>query len=78
MPGHAPRAPALQLPTVQGTGQLEQVELADWTAPTINSWRHSIWVGVWDPWIVVFKVRPLCVCNTVLLMLCWVLTGTDC
>ncbi|KAI7837904.1 hypothetical protein COHA_008285 [Chlorella ohadii] len=40
---------------MEGTGQLEQVELADWTAPTINSWRHSIWVGVWDPWIVVFK-----------------------
>lgn len=33
------------------------MELADWTAPTIDSWRHSIWVGVWDPWIVVFKVR---------------------
>lgn len=22
---------------------------------TIASWRHSIWVGVWDPWIVVRK-----------------------
>jgi hypothetical protein len=42
---------------LQGTGKLEQVEVADWTAPTIDSWRHSIWVGVWDPWIVVFKVR---------------------
>ena len=41
---------------LQGTGKLEQVEVADWTAPTIDSWRHSIWVGVWDPWIVVFKV----------------------
>ena len=47
---------ALCLPLLQGTGKLEQVEVADWTAPTIDSWRHSIWVGVWDPWIVVFKV----------------------
>jgi hypothetical protein len=31
------------------------VGLADWTEPTIDSWRHSIWVGVFDPWIVVFK-----------------------
>lgn len=37
------------------TGQLKDVVVADWTAPTIASWRHSIWVGVWDPWIVVFK-----------------------
>lgn len=22
---------------------------------TLPSWRHSIWVGVWDPWIVVSK-----------------------
>lgn len=36
---------------------MDHVELADWTVPTIDSWRHSIWVGVWDPWIVVFKVR---------------------
>jgi MPBQ/MSBQ methyltransferase len=34
---------------------LENVVLADWTAPTIPSWRHSVWVGVYDPWIVVFK-----------------------
>ena len=27
---------------------------AEWTAP---SWRHSIWVGVYDPWIVLGKVR---------------------
>ncbi|KAL4434784.1 hypothetical protein ABPG77_005311 [Micractinium sp. CCAP 211/92] len=40
---------------MEGTGHLSNVELADWTAPTIDSWRHSIWVGVWDPWIVVFK-----------------------
>ena len=40
---------------MQGTGKLENIEVDDWTQPTIDSWRHSIWVGVWDPWIVVFK-----------------------
>lgn len=40
---------------MKGTGKLENVEVDDWTKPTIDSWRHSIWVGVWDPWIVVFK-----------------------
>lgn len=39
----------------QGTGKLQSVEVEDWTQPTIDSWRHSIWVGVYDPWIVVFK-----------------------
>jgi MPBQ/MSBQ methyltransferase len=39
----------------RGTGKLGDVTISDWTTPTINSWRHSIWVGVWDPWIVVFK-----------------------
>lgn len=37
------------------TDKLQDIVVADWTAPTINSWRHSIWVGVVDPWIVVFK-----------------------
>ena len=65
-PGCLTEAPcrAILRPSAQGTGQLENVGLADWTAPTINSWRHSIWVGVWDPWIVVFKVRPLCLTHT--------------
>ena len=40
---------------LQGTGKLQAVEVEDWTQPTIDSWRHSIWVGVYDPWIVVFK-----------------------
>lgn len=39
----------------QATGQLDDIVISDWTAPTIDSWRHSIWVGVWDPWIVIFK-----------------------
>lgn len=40
---------------LQGTGKLQGVEVEDWTRPTIDSWRHSIWVGVYDPWIVIFK-----------------------
>ena len=42
------------IPCIQGTGQLEQVATDDWTDPTLPSWRHSNWVGVWDPWPVVF------------------------
>ena len=30
-----------------------QVETDDWWKNTIASWRHSIWVGVFDPWPVV-------------------------
>ena len=37
------------------SGKMDDVVIADWTAPTVASWRHSTWVGVWDPWIVVFK-----------------------
>uniref|UniRef100_A0A061SEC2 Methyltransferase domain-containing protein n=1 Tax=Tetraselmis sp. GSL018 TaxID=582737 RepID=A0A061SEC2_9CHLO len=40
---------------MEGTGTLSSVVADDWTPQTICSWRHSIWVGVWDPWIVVFK-----------------------
>ena len=47
------QCPALCCP-LQGTGKLQDVDLADWTAPTLPSWRHSNWVGVWDPWPVVF------------------------
>lgn len=65
-PLNIPARPTARCATLQGTGDLERVGVADWTAPTIDSWRHSIWVGVWDPWIVVFKVRRhhglLCCC----------------
>lgn len=40
---------------MQATGKLEQVDSADWTRPTLASWRHSNLVGVLDPWIVVGK-----------------------
>ena len=35
------------------TGTLRAVAVADWTRPTIATWRHSNWVGVFDPWPVV-------------------------
>lgn len=37
------------------TGKLESVSGANWVKETIAAWRHSIWVGVWDPWIVIWK-----------------------
>src|SRR3546814_565201 len=39
------------------TKQLARIDTADWTQQTLPSWRHSIWVGVWDPWPVL--KRPL-------------------
>ena len=42
----------------QGTGKLESVEVDDWTPQTLPTWRHSNWVGVWDPWPVIFKLNP--------------------
>lgn len=33
-----------------GTEQLDSIETDDWAKATIPSWRHSIWVGVFDPW----------------------------
>jgi MPBQ/MSBQ methyltransferase len=42
----------------EDTKVLGKVELADWTAPTLASWRHSNLVGVLDPWFVVFKWNP--------------------
>ena len=38
-----------------GTGKLGAVSGANWVKETIAAWRHSIWVGVWDPWIVILK-----------------------
>lgn len=40
---------------MNGTGKLQAVHTANWNKNTLASWRHSIWVGVFDPWIVVFK-----------------------
>jgi MPBQ/MSBQ methyltransferase len=34
---------------MSGTGSLDNVSTDDWAVETIPSWRHSIWVGVFDP-----------------------------
>lgn len=39
----------------KSTGVLTAVSGANWVKETIAAWRHSIWVGVWDPWIVIWK-----------------------
>jgi hypothetical protein len=41
--------------SLQGTGKMGAVVGEDWTPQTLPSWLHSIWVGIVDPWIVVFK-----------------------
>ena len=35
---------------MDGTGSLTNIMTSDWAKETIPSWRHSIWVGVFDPW----------------------------
>merc|ERR1740127_7745 len=39
------------------TGVLDDIHTEDWWAQTIASWRHSIWVGVYDPWPVARRPR---------------------
>lgn len=36
-----------------GTKSLDAVKTEDWAEQTIPAWRHSIWVGVFDPWPVI-------------------------
>lgn len=40
---------------IDATGLMNEVTTADWADETIASWRHSIWVGVYDPRGWVFK-----------------------
>merc|ERR1719203_648148 len=40
---------------VDATKIMGPVETADWNTQTIASWRHSIWVGVYDPRGFIFK-----------------------
>lgn len=40
---------------METTGSMDKVVGDDWVKNTIASWRHSIWVGVYDPLPVVFK-----------------------
>jgi len=42
---------------MRGTDQLDAIHTEDWAKNTIASWRHSIWVGVFDPWPVL-KAGP--------------------
>jgi len=47
---------------IEGTGMMESVGTADWVRETIASWRHSIWVGVYDPRGFIFKPRQYLKC----------------
>mmetsp|Transcript_7447 Transcript_7447/g.22633 ORF Transcript_7447/g.22633 Transcript_7447/m.22633 type:complete len:360 (-) Transcript_7447:124-1203(-) len=40
---------------MKGTGRLEKIKTNNWVKNTIASWRHSILVGVFNPWPVVFN-----------------------
>lgn len=40
---------------IDETGLMNEVTTADWNEETIASWRHSIWVGVYDPRGFIFK-----------------------
>lgn len=39
------------------------IRSTDWTEPTLPSWRHSIFVGMWSPWAVILK--PSCWWSTI-------------
>lgn len=34
---------------IDATGLMNEVTTDDWNEQTIASWRHSVWVGVYDP-----------------------------
>jgi MPBQ/MSBQ methyltransferase len=40
---------------IDATGLMNEVTTADWVDETIASWRHSVWVGVYDPRGFIFK-----------------------
>eukprot|EP00565_Helicotheca_tamesis_P007556 CAMPEP_0185731034 /NCGR_PEP_ID=MMETSP1171-20130828/11685_1 /TAXON_ID=374046 /ORGANISM="Helicotheca tamensis, Strain CCMP826" /LENGTH=392 /DNA_ID=CAMNT_0028400203 /DNA_START=48 /DNA_END=1226 /DNA_ORIENTATION=- len=40
---------------IDATGMMNKVTTADWVDETIASWRHSVWVGVYDPRGWIFK-----------------------
>jgi MPBQ/MSBQ methyltransferase len=42
---------------IDATNVMGEVKTADWVEQTIPSWRHSLWVGVYDPFGWIFKVR---------------------
>lgn len=40
---------------IADTGVMNEAITADWVKETIASWRHSIWVGIFDPRGFIFK-----------------------
>lgn len=47
---------------MEKTNKLEKIQTADWCEQTIASWRHSIWVGIYDPRGFIFKPRKYLKC----------------
>jgi MPBQ/MSBQ methyltransferase len=47
---------------LQNTSVMENIKTADWCEPTIASWRHSIWVGIYDPRGWIFKPKTYFKC----------------
>jgi len=47
---------------IDATGVMNEVTTADWNEPTIASWRHSNWVGVYDPRGFIFKPNKYMKC----------------
>mmetsp|Transcript_17996 Transcript_17996/g.24933 ORF Transcript_17996/g.24933 Transcript_17996/m.24933 type:complete len:376 (+) Transcript_17996:67-1194(+) len=47
---------------IDATGLMNKVTTADWKEETIASWRHSVWVGVYDPRGFIFKPHKYLKC----------------
>jgi len=47
---------------VDATGLMNEVTTGDWNEQTIASWRHSVWVGIYDPRGFIFKPNKYLKC----------------
>lgn len=47
---------------IDTTGLMNEVKTEDWNDQTIASWRHSVWVGVYDPRGFIFKPQKYFKC----------------
>ena len=47
---------------IDDTGMMNEVTTSDWVDETIASWRHSIWVGIYDPRGFIFKPHKYLKC----------------
>lgn len=47
---------------IDATGLMNEVTTDDWNEQTIASWRHSVWVGVYDPRGFIFKPHKYLKC----------------